>query len=163
MGFARIIALFLLLLAGSQFASAHYSPKQYIDKFAPVAIMMMHQYEIPASVILGIAFLESGFGNSKNAVLLKNHFGLVGKNNLRRDGGSYRSVYKEFANDTLSYDYFCRTIVSKKYYPRLKGKINYKIWLSKIHKNNYAKSKHLWIKRITSVIKKYHLYRFDVI
>ena len=159
----RGLFLFLFIVALSHSVYAYYTPKQYIDKFSPIAMMLMHQYDIPASVILGVAFLESGFGNSKNAVLLRNHFGLVGKNNLRKEGVSYRSVYKGFENDTLSYLYFCKTISSKKYYLKLKGKIDYKIWLSKIHKNNYAKSKHLWIKRITLVIKKYHLFRFDVL
>lgn len=162
MKWKRALILFLFIAVFCPYSNAHYTPKQYIEKFAPVAIVMMHRYEIPASVILGIAFLESGYGNSKNSELLNNHFGLVGKNNLRKIG-KYRSAYKQFDNDTLSYDYFCRTIVSKKYYKRIKGKMNYKIWLSKIHRHNYARAKHTWLKHITQIIKKYHLYRFDVI
>lgn len=158
----RRLFLLIIFTAIFQSASARYTPKEYIDKFAPIAMMMMREYEIPASVMLGIAFLESGYGNSRNAILLKNHFGLVGKNSLRKRGKRH-SAYKEFDNDTLSYEYFCKTIVSKKYYPKLKGNINYKLWLSKIYKNNYAKLKRLSIKRVSSIIKKYHLYRFDVL
>ncbi|MBC7382239.1 MAG: glucosaminidase domain-containing protein [Bacteroidia bacterium] len=142
-------------------ASARLNPKQYIHKFAPLAIHRMHIYQIPASVILGVAFLESGYGNSKNAILLHNHFGLVGQNNLRKTG-RYRSVYKQFKNDTFSFDYFSRTLVSKKYYPKLKGKLYYKVWLANIHNHHYAKSKLLWVRRIASIIRKYHLYRFDI-
>ena len=55
-----------------------YTPQKYIDKFAPIAIQLSIETQIPSSVILGVAIVESGFGNSKNCRLLNNHFGVKG-------------------------------------------------------------------------------------
>lgn len=156
------LASLCLLLYGNLLHAA-YTPQSYIERFAPTAIELMREYEIPASILLGVAFLESGYGNSKNARLLKNHFGLVGKNNLRKKGVKYRSHYKEFDTDEDSYRYFCSTIASKPFYPQLKGNVNYKLWLNKIHHGKYAKAKQKWIKRVTQIIRKYNLIRFDVL
>jgi flagellum-specific peptidoglycan hydrolase FlgJ len=96
-----------------------YTPQKYIDKFAPIAIQLSIETQIPSSVILGVAIVESGFGNSKNCRLLNNHFGVKGKNTLRYRHKTYRSKYKEYASDSASYADFCRIVSSKKYFPKI--------------------------------------------
>ena len=137
-----------------------YTPQKYIDKFAPIAIQLSIETQIPSSVILGVAIVESGFGNSKNCRLLNNHFGVKGKNTLRHRHKTYRSKYKEYASDSASYADFCRIVSSKKYYPKIKNSRHNSIWLKHISKT-YAKARKRWVKGVLYAIKKYHLGKFN--
>ena len=49
---------------------------QYIKKYAPLAVLEMHKYNIPASVTLAQGILESGNGRSQLASKSNNHFGI---------------------------------------------------------------------------------------
>lgn len=137
------------------------TPKKYIQKFEPVAVDLMKETGVPASVILGIAMLESGMGTSRNARLLKNHFGIIGKNNLAKRGETYRSRYREFASDTASYRYFARLVTRKKWYAGMKGNENYHEWLKKLIHSGYSTAGQVWIDRVTAMIKRYKLYELD--
>ena len=48
----------------------------YISKYSDLAIFEMDNYNIPASITLAQAILESGNGESKLAIEAKNHFGI---------------------------------------------------------------------------------------
>ena len=54
--------------------------QEYIDKFAPLAIEQMNEYQIPASITMAQACLESADGNSELTVKSNNHFGIKCKN-----------------------------------------------------------------------------------
>jgi Bax protein len=137
-----------------------YTPQNYIAKFAPIAIQLSLETQIPSSVILGVAFVESGYGNSKNCRLLKNHFGIKGKNNLRHRHKSYRSKYKEYDTDSASYADFCKIVSSRKYYAKIKNSRHNSIWLKHISKT-YAKARKRWVTGVLYAIKKYHLGKFN--
>ncbi len=64
-----------VLLCSNLYAQ-NYTRKQYIEKYRHLAIQQMEQYNIPASIILAQACLESGNGNSRLAVKANNHFGI---------------------------------------------------------------------------------------
>ena len=49
---------------------------QYIRKYAPLAVLEMHKYDIPASITLAQGILESGNGRSQLASKSNNHFGI---------------------------------------------------------------------------------------
>ncbi|GEP94602.1 glucosaminidase domain-containing protein [Chitinophaga cymbidii] len=149
------------MLATSIAVSAQKIPKKYIQKFEPVAVDLMKETGVPASVILGVAMLESGSGTSRNAKLLNNHFGIVGKNNLAKRGETYRSVYREFASDTASFRYFARLCTRRKWYAGMKGNADYQEWLKKLIQSNYSSAGQVWIDRVTNVIKRYKLYELD--
>lgn len=53
-----------------------FTRSQYIDLWKDVAIKQMREYEIPASITLAQAILESGDGNSELARKANNHFGI---------------------------------------------------------------------------------------
>lgn len=154
-----------LLVSGLLFttmaASAQKTPKNYIKKYSPVAVNLMKETGVPASVILGVAMLESGNGTSKNAKLLKNHFGIVGKNNLAKRGETYRSVYREFETDSASYRSFVKIVLKRKWYPAMKGNTDYNVWLEKLIHSNYSSAGNVWVTRVRSMIKKYKLYELD--
>jgi uncharacterized FlgJ-related protein len=112
-------------------------------------------------VILGVAMLESGSGTSKNAKLLRNHFGIVGRNNLAKRGETYRSVYREYETDTASYRSFVKLILKRKWYPAMKGNEDYNAWLDKLIHSNYSSAGNVWVSRVRSMIRKYKLYELD--
>ncbi|MDP1728529.1 MAG: glucosaminidase domain-containing protein [Bacteroidota bacterium] len=145
-------------------ANAQYPTVQsYIEHYAPLVKKLSSKTGIPASIIMGIAIIESGYGNSKNCILLKNHFGIVGKNNFADKHPKYYSIYKSYRSDEASFNHFCQVIQRKKYYSALKGKTDYKAWLQKINAGNYSCAKMVWVNRITLAIQTHHLYKMDTV
>ncbi len=149
------------LLITTLSASAQRTPKKYLEQFTPVAVNLSQETGVPASVILGIAMLESGMGTSKNARLLKNHFGIVGKNNLAKRGLTYRSMYREYTTDTASYRHFTKVVMKKKWFTTMKGNDDYDQWLNKLIRSGYSTAGQVWVSRVRSMIKKYKLYELD--
>lgn len=128
----------------------------YINRYKPLADSLSEVYGIPASVILGVAIIESGSGSSRNAKLLNNHFGIVGKNNLLRTKG-IRSRYKQYPTAAASYAGFCQLLSRKRFYSKLKGNNDYKAWLEAISKSGYSESPAEWKKRVGAAIRKHKL------
>ncbi|GAB1449559.1 glucosaminidase domain-containing protein [Bacteroidota bacterium] len=164
--FSKAAVLFagLLLLAcipaQAQKKRPYPSIQSYIDTFAGQAVYLQRETGIPASVILGVAIVESAYGNSKNSQILHNHFGIIGSNNLRQRGLRYRSRYKEYESDSASFAHFCTVIMSKPYYEKIKGMRNNGIWLKHISKT-YTTARSKWAKRVLFIIRKYKLGRFN--
>ncbi|MBC7382433.1 MAG: glucosaminidase domain-containing protein [Bacteroidia bacterium] len=154
--------LFIYFVSISQAIAKYKTVDAYVTHFAPLAKKLSLSTGIPASIILGISIIESGHGNSKNCKLLKNHFGIVGKNYLSGRKSKYRSMYKSYLNDEASFRHFCRVIKSKRYYALLKGNTNYTYWLKKINSGHYSSAKKVWIRRIYIAIRTHQLYKFDM-
>jgi Bax protein len=153
--------LCITLFAGNT-AFAQRSVTRYIDNHRETAVKLMNETGIPASVILGVAMLESGSGTSRNAKVLHNHFGIVGKNKLHKvKGATYRSKYKEFESDADSYKYFVRMLAKKKWFNKIKGKPEYKLWLTNMNHGGYSSAGQEWVKRVTKLITKHKLYKLD--
>lgn len=157
----HISSLFLLLVINFATANAQGVASIFIEKHKETAISLMNSSGIPASIILGVSFIESGMGRSRNCKLLNNYFGVKGKNNLSKIKGGPRSAYKQYPNAQASFKDFVRIVKSKKYYPSLKGNKDYKLWLKKMNSSGYAEAAGKWIHDITSVIEKYKLHEID--
>lgn len=142
-----LIALLLLFLQPA------FSQSKYVRKYRPLADSLASVYGIPASVILGVAIIESGSGTSRNCKLLNNHFGIVGKNKVHKTHG-VKTKYKQYASGRDSYIDFCRLLTKKKYYARLKGNKDYRAWTDAISKHNYSEIPVEWKKRIDAAIRK---------
>jgi len=130
----------------------------YIKKYRPLADSLSEHYGIPASVILGIAILESGSGTSRNSKLLNNHFGIVGKNNLQKTKG-IKSRYKQFKHVRDSYVAFCKIQTRRNFYLKLKGNKDYNLWIDAMSKSNYSEVPDIWKSRVTAIIKQNKLSR----
>ena len=126
---------------------------KYVKKFRPIADSLTLVYGVPASVILGVAIMESGSGTSRNCKLLKNHFGIVGKNNLLKTKG-VKTRYKQYPDDLSSYVDFCKLMTKKKFYKRLKGNMDHKLWADAISKAGYSEIPETWKQRLLAIIKK---------
>jgi Bax protein len=129
---------------------------QFFNSYRALADSLAAAYQIPASVILAVAYQESGGGTSLVGRRLNNHFGLKG----RIPGGdtvSVKSSYKYFEKPADSYIYFCKLVARKKFYPSLNGTTDYKKWVIAISKTGYAGNAKVWSKHIIGVIEKYKL------
>jgi len=154
----RSVGLKALLLAVVYFGCAVTVSAQnkYIDKYKPIADSLSGVYGIPSSVILGIAILESGNGQSRNSKLLHNHFGIVGANKLKQTHG-IKSSYKQYSNSIGSFVHFCKLISNKYFYNKLKGTNEAANWIDAISKSGYSSHPKTWKARILNTIAHYHL------
>lgn len=146
--------LFIFLLFG--LSNKSFSQSNYFVKYRPLVDSLSNAYKIPSSVILAVAYLESGGGTSVVGRRLNNHFGLKG----RVPGGdtvNVKSSYKYFPTATDSYIYFCELVARKKFYPSLKGSKDYKKWVVSIANTGYAASATVWSKHVLGIIEKYKL------
>ena len=141
----------LLSLTNISFAQS----KTFVKKFQPIADSLSVEYRIPTSVILGISIIESGSGKSRNCKLLNNYFGIKGKNKLKK---GIKSGYKQYPDAAASFADFCRVIKKKKFYKKLKGEENYKLWIDAISKSGYSEVPELWKKRVSDAIRKNKIY-----
>jgi hypothetical protein len=132
------------------------SSHRFILKYRPIADSLSQSYGVPASVILAVSLLESGSGTSRNARLLNNFFGIVGKNNLLRTRG-IRTRYKQYASDTASFVDFCRLMTRKRFYASLKHNSNATLWVQAISKAGYSEAPAIWQKRVMSTIRQHQL------
>jgi Bax protein len=152
----RCFLLIFMLGFFASTASARDLVKKYIRKHRSLTEKLSEEYGIPVSVITAIAIVESGAGASKNCKLLNNHFGIIGKNNLRKTKG-IKSKFKQYEDEEASYRDFCEMVKRKKYYQKLKGNVNYEPWLTAMARAGYSTQPATWKKMITSAIKKYKL------
>ncbi|HYM94681.1 MAG TPA: glucosaminidase domain-containing protein [Chitinophagaceae bacterium] len=140
----------VILLSSSHLLSAQ---SEYVQKYSDLADSLSEVYGIPAAVILGIAIIESSSGTSRNCRLLNNHFGIVGRNDLLKTK-KIKTRYKQYPNDTSSYVDFCRLMTRKRFYYRLKGNKDYKLWIDAISKAKYSEVPVVWRQRILDAIRK---------
>ena len=136
------------------------SQSKYIRQYRPIADSLSEIYGIPTSVMLGIAIIESGAGSSRNCKLLNNHFGIKGKNDLLKTKG-IRTAYKQYPDGRSSYVAFSKLMTRKKFYPRLKGKMDYVLWLDAISKAGYSTVPDEWKRNIAAAIRKHKLAELD--
>ncbi|GHT76342.1 N-acetylmuramoyl-L-alanine amidase [Bacteroidia bacterium] len=71
----------------------------YIEKHNTIAVMQMHKYKIPASIILAQGILESGWGLSECASKHNNHFGVKADSSWK--GEIIYLPTKEFRNGKM--------------------------------------------------------------
>jgi len=155
-GFRSLRLVGLLICCLPQLLSAQASTQKFISTYRPLADSLSAVYGIPAAVILGVSMLESGAGTSRNARLLKNYFGIVGRNSLLKTHG-IRTRYKQYTSDSDSFIDFCRLLTRKKFYASLKGNPQPQLWIKSIAASGYSEAPVLWQQRVLSTIRKNRL------
>ncbi len=152
-----------LCLAGVNESYAQPQLEKYIEKYAALAVEMMNEYEIPASIILAVAVVESAACSSRNCRLLNNHFGIKAGKKYKIPGTNHWTSYKSYKNDTASYRHFCQWIVKRKFYQDICGKMDYNPWIQSISRSGYTMSPSKWSSKVRQVIQKHHLDQHDFI
>ena len=150
-----LLLVFLLIITHSAFTQS-----KYVKKFRPIADSLSAEYGVPVSVILGVAILESGSCTSHNCKLLNNHFGIKGKNNLLKTKG-IKTAYKQYPDARSSFIDFCKLMKKKKFYKKLEGNMNYKLWVDAISKVGYSEVPDYWKAKVLETIKKNKLSVYD--
>lgn len=146
--YLRIVILSFVLMLVSITATAQTHP--YLERNKAIASEFSARYGIPVSVILSVAFVESGAGTSKSSTQFNNHFGIVGKNNPE-------SRYRSFSSVRECYEAFCKLIVNKDYYTALKGNTDLSKWVKAIASAGYSTRPKEWMRRINLIISRYSL------
>ena len=91
----RFLLLNLLFFSVLFSLRAQSAAEVYINKYDTLAIEVLNNYQIPASLILGIALQESAAGTSKLCRINHNHFGVKGRvKSSKTSGPSGRSCGK---------------------------------------------------------------------
>lgn len=146
-------SLFLLVLFLVIVNSGFTQSRPFVQKYRPLADSLSTEYGIPSAAILGISIIESSSGSSRNCKLLNNYFGIVGKNDLRKTKG-IKTRYKQYPDSAASFADFCRLMTTKKFYRKLKGNMNDKLWIDAISKAKYSEAPVEWKQRVTEAIRK---------
>jgi Bax protein len=144
----KILLLSLLALI----FTANAQTKSYISNHKLMANVLSEGYGIPASVILAVAYVESGGGKGATAKVLHNHFGIEGKNKFVNKRG-HKSRYKQYGNELASYLDFCKVISRKKFYRKLKDNDDTHAWVKAMSHAGYSEDPVIWEKSILSTIK----------
>lgn len=135
---------------------AQTTAEAYINQYRPLAQQLSDSFGIPAALILAVATVESGAGTSRNCRVLHNHFGIKAGKHLRTING-YRTRYRYYETDSLSFVDFCQYLSRRKFYVLLKGNFNYNAWLNAMAKSGYSGSPAKWKQKIRHTIQRYHL------
>lgn len=141
--------------------------KDYIEKFAPIAVREMHRYKIPASITLAQGILESGSGRSPLAIRSNNHFGIKchkgweGKS-VTHDDDEIGECFRKYQHPETSYEDHSQFLISRKRYAKLfrLRPTDYKGWAYGLKKAGYATDKKYPAKLI-ALIDKYDLHKYD--
>ena len=144
------------------------SRKEYVTKFAPLAVKQMKLHKIPASITLAQGILESSNCNSRLATKANNHFGIKchgweGKE-IYADDDKKNECFRNYTNVIESYK--DHSLFLKKYdrYSFLFDyKLNdYKSWAIGLKKAGYATDSK-YPELLIKIIEENQLYTYDKI
>ena len=140
---------------------------QYVKKYAPLAVLEMHKYKIPASVTLAQGILESGNGRSQLASKSNNHFGIKCHTGWKgakvyHDDDEKGECFRKYKYVQSSYKDHSEFLSGRRRYASLfkLRKSDYKGWAKGLKKAGYATDKK-YPKKLIKIIEEYKLYEFD--
>jgi LysM repeat protein len=143
------------------------TPQEYIFKWREIAVEHMEEYGIPASITMGQAILESGYGNGYLARVANNHFCIKCKSSWTGatithaddDPNDCFRVYEsaeesfrdhaDFLNEGSRYDFLFAYDAD-----------DYKSWAKGLKKAGYATASD-YAERLIGVIERYNLQLLD--
>lgn len=165
--------LFLLVLFGC-FAATSLSAKpakqqsyiNYINKYAPIAVVKMQEHGIPASITLAQGILESGAGLSELARKSNNHFGIKCHSDwtgekVYHDDDKKQECFRKYKSVELSYEDHSQ-FLKKERYKKLYSlePTDYKGWAKGLKECGYATASD-YAKKLVEIIETYELYNYD--
>ena len=139
----------------------------YIKKYAPLAVIKMHEYKIPASITLAQGILESGNGRSTLASKSNNHFGIkchrgwTGER-VYHDDDKKDDCFRKYPYVEQSYNDHSKFLTGRNRYAFLfkLRRNDYKGWARGLKKAGYATDKK-YPKKLIRIIEAYQLFAFD--
>lgn len=143
------------------------TPEEYIFKWRNIAIEHQEVYGIPASITMGQAILESGFGNGYLARAANNHFCIKCKSTwtgatITHSDDRPDDCFRVYDSVEDSFSDHAEFLSSGKRYEFLfaYGDDDYKNWAHGLKKAGYATAPD-YGDRLIATIERYHLYLLD--
>jgi len=160
-----IICLISATLSSSV-QSSKISREEYIERYSPLAVSLMKETGIPASITIAQGLLESASGNSTLAMEARNHFGIKchswrGDGYMKYENGRkecYRS-YRKAEDSYRDHADFLRYRDRYAFLFELDAK-DYKGWAYGLRKAGYAEDPD-YPKKLIKLIEDNDLSRFD--
>lgn len=152
-----------------QLEDYHQKAFDYIDRFAHIAVAEQEKFGIPASITLAQGLVESGFGKSKMATSINNHFGIKCTPGQKRQQGRCYTFHDDTQHDKFlkfesawaSYRYHSKILQSERYQSLYELEItDYEGWAIGLQKAGYASDKN-YAKKLIRIIEIYELYEYD--
>lgn len=144
--------------------------REYITRFAPVAIAEMHKYGVPASITLAQGLLESNAGDSKLARNANNHFGVKCFSKRCKKGhclnftdDSHKDFFVKYNNIWGSYRAHSQFLKNSGRYEHLfdLNRTDYRNWARGLAKAGYATDKK-YGEKLIAIIQSLELDQYDV-
>lgn len=160
--------LILILAVGlTNFSFGYYaSRKDYIETWKEEAINQMHLYQIPASITLAQAVLESQYGNSKLSTEANNHFGIKCHkwtgDTFFQDDDKKNECFRKYENAKESFKDHSEFLKYRNRYASLfeLKMTDYKSWAKGLKKCGYATNPK-YAQLLINIIEEYQLYEYD--
>lgn len=142
--------------------------QEYIYKWRHLAFENRELYGIPASITMGQAILESGYGNSTLSILTNNHFNIkckkewTGERRLWSDDNP-DDCFRVYESVEESYNDYGDYLSSRSWYEFLFAyeMTDYESWAKGLKKANYATDPQ-YAEKLIRVIEDTHIYLFDL-
>ena len=139
---------------------------EFIKRYAPVAVAEMKKYDIPASIKMAQAMIESRAGQSRLAVQSNNYFGIKCKTKCKgctcrnyADDGEY-DMFRVFESPWESWREHSKLLQIDRYKGLKKHKKDYRKWAVGLKKAGYATDKK-YAQKLIEIIELYQLYKLD--
>ena len=141
--------------------------KNYVSRFAHVAINEQKKYGIPASIKMAQGIIESRCGASVLAVGNNNHFGMkCFSKDCPKDhctnhiDDHHKDFFRKYDTAWISWREHSKLLQGSRY-NKLKKHKCYKKWAKGLQKAGYATDKN-YAKKLIGVIEKYGLHQLDL-
>jgi flagellum-specific peptidoglycan hydrolase FlgJ len=159
------LILIVILLISTLAVSAQNTSRSYIEKFKDIAVRIMHETGVPASIVLAAAMHESANGNSNIAQKLNNQFGVKGFGTYvyYKHKKKIHTSYKKYDSVMDSFQDFARIMTERKQFSHLTEEFthyDYLGWAKGIQHSGYCSS-HKWASQVLNIIRKYQLNLLD--
>ncbi|MDO4880345.1 MAG: glucosaminidase domain-containing protein [Capnocytophaga sp.] len=141
--------------------------REYIDTYKTIAMVEMQRYNIPASITLAQAILESGSGQGRLARYAQNHFGIKCHlgwegDSISHDDDEKGECFRKYKHAEESFEDHSLFLVNRKRYNFLfdykPG--DYKSWAYGLKKAGYATDPK-YPQKLLALISKYDLHKYD--
>lgn len=143
--------------------------RDYVEKYAPLAVEEMQQYGIPASITLAQGLLESNAGESKLTRKTNNHFGIKCFSKRCRSGhcanfsdDTHKDFFVKYAHAKGSYRAHSQFLKKGARYQNLfeLESTDYRAWARGLSEAGYATDKH-YGEKLIAIIQTLGLERYD--
>ncbi|MBR9919718.1 MAG: glucosaminidase domain-containing protein [Bacteroidetes bacterium] len=148
-------------------SDAELAAKSYIRRFRQVAAAEMKKFDIPASIKMGQALLESHAGKSRLAVKLNNHFGIKCFSRSCAKGhctnfpdDHHKDFFRKYESAWAGWRAHSEFLTKGSYKDLQKHGLDYKAWAKGLSEIGYATDPN-YADKLINIIEKYQLHRLD--